>query len=87
MWPYTEADGKIPTSTPAKLGNPDEMDRLEKVQSRCHNPGGGRGETNALAYSLLALSQFLKKHQRGEMDRIDWLDQAAMQAIAVVKDV
>ncbi|KJE91037.1 phosphoinositide-3-kinase [Capsaspora owczarzaki ATCC 30864] len=58
LWPYVEADGKNPTTTPAKQGDVDESDRLESL---------------------------IKKYQRHEMDRIDWLDSAAWQAIAQVQ--
>jgi len=31
LWPGAEADGSAETTTPSKLGNNDEMGRLEKV--------------------------------------------------------
>ncbi|ORX92228.1 phosphatidylinositol 3-kinase [Basidiobolus meristosporus CBS 931.73] len=54
LWPEVEADGGIYTTTPGKIAERDEMDRLEKL---------------------------VKKHECGDLPRLDWLDNLAFREI------
>ncbi|KAL1924281.1 uncharacterized protein VTP21DRAFT_7316 [Calcarisporiella thermophila] len=54
IWPEREADGSILTTTPSKIDNGDEMDRLEKL---------------------------MKKHEKGDMRRVEWLDNLVFRQI------
>lgn len=69
LYPLAEPDGQIPSNTNGKLGIRNEMDRIEKV------------------YLFQAFSvkphhkQLLKKHEAGEIERVDWLDSLVFREI------
>ncbi|KAI8922597.1 kinase-like domain-containing protein [Entophlyctis helioformis] len=54
LWPWKEADGSMPTTTPFKNGQPTEMDRIEKI---------------------------MRKFDRADIPRIDWLDQLVFREV------
>ncbi|RUS25298.1 hypothetical protein BC938DRAFT_472360, partial [Jimgerdemannia flammicorona] len=90
LWPDREADGKVDTTTPSKVGANSEMDRLEKVFfSECIVRGWV--VPKILVYALLKLrfpllpisppKQLMKRHERNEMPCIEWLDNLAFRQI------
>lgn len=76
IWRGVEADGSVDTSTPSKLGVRDEMGRLEKASAfRLPRP-----------YSYL-LSQLVKKYERGDLPKSDWLDKLTFRKMEEVHAV
>lgn len=75
LWEGKEADGLATSSTPSKIplaaGETDELGRLEKVSTSLH------------IFHCLRRSrvQLVKKHEAGDMDRSDWLDNLAFREI------
>ncbi|PSS34047.1 hypothetical protein PHLCEN_2v1951 [Hermanssonia centrifuga] len=57
LWTDCEADGSNETTTPSKMGNRDEMGRLEKL---------------------------VKKYERGDLPKSDWLDAMAFRKMAEI---
>ena len=70
LWRGVEADGSAESSTPSKVvpgvGEEDEMGRLEKIR-------------RALGASLT--TQLVKKHERGDIEQLPWLDRLAFREI------
>ncbi|KAG2051713.1 putative atypical/PIKK/PI3K protein kinase [Suillus hirtellus] len=60
LWAGQEADGSMQTKTPSKLGNRDEMGRLEKL---------------------------VKKYERGDLPKSDWLDNMAFRKMEEIHAV
>ncbi|GAA5901956.1 hypothetical protein JCM8208_006648 [Rhodotorula glutinis] len=54
LWKGVEADGRVESDTPSKVGLRDDMGRLEKL---------------------------VRKHERGDIARLDWLDKLAFRQI------
>ena len=77
LWPDREADGSHETNTPSKVGTRDEMGRLEKV--RVHD----------LVCITLAEAhvQLVKKYERGDLPKSDWLDALAFRKMAEIHAV
>jgi len=60
LWKGLEADGRVESDTPSKVGLRDEMGRLEKL---------------------------VRKHERGDIARLDWLDKLAFRQIEKIHKV
>ena len=77
LWPGVVADGNIKTTTP---GKPDgksitEMNRLTKVTT----------STTLIEHS--GFLQLAKKHNKGRLSKIDWLDRLAFREIELINEV
>ncbi|KAG5459846.1 MAG: armadillo-type protein, partial [Olpidium bornovanus] len=82
LHPGREADGGVSSSTPSKLaGVEDEMDRLEKAGEGIRRPFRELGISSAQISLYL---QLVKKHERGDLTRLDWLDNLAFREIEKV---
>lgn len=60
LWKGAEADGRVESDTPSKVGLKDEMGRLEKL---------------------------VRRHERGDIARLDWLDKLAFRQIEKIHKV
>jgi phosphatidylinositol 3-kinase len=78
LWKDKPADGAAQTTTPSKLQTEeaDELGRLEKV----------RFSTSSLNRADYA-SKLVKKHQSGDIPRVDWLDKLAFRKIEQIHAV
>lgn len=78
LWPDREADGSHETSTPSKIGTRDEMGRLEKVRT-----------ISKLWFSgaRFIFFQLVKKYERGDLPKSDWLDAMAFRKMAEIHAV
>ncbi|KAI0774997.1 atypical/PIKK/PI3K protein kinase [Trametes elegans] len=74
LWPDREADGANDTTTPSKIGTRDEMGRLEKVWAVFYT-------TNA---KPIFSHQLVKKYERGDLPKSDWLDTMAFRKMAEI---
>lgn len=76
LWPDREADGSIETTTPSKIGVRDEMGRLEKVSS-----------FHVYFVAKLITMQLVKKYDKGDMPKSDWLDAMAFRKMSEIHTV
>jgi phosphatidylinositol 3-kinase len=78
LWRDQEADGSVDTRTPSKMGVKDEMGRLEKV---CPYEfiAGMKANTN--------LTKLVKKYERGDMPKSDWLDKLVFRRMEEIHAV
>lgn len=77
LWAGREADGSDDTTTPSKLGTRDEMGRLEKV---CE-------PTPSVIRRLNHFGQLVKKYERGDLPKSDWLDNLTFRKMASIHAV
>ena len=79
LWPDVEADGSADTRTPSKTEVKDEMGRLEKA---------GFHRILVLRTDLtLLVSQLVKKYERGDLPKEDWLDKLAFRKMEEIHAV
>jgi phosphatidylinositol 3-kinase len=80
LWQGKEADGSMETTTPSKSGTEDEMGRLEKV--RLFSAHQGRLRINdGCTFKLV------KKHERGDMPKSEWLDKLVFRRMSEIHAV
>lgn len=77
MWPGVEADGSVDSKTPSKTDIKDEMGRLEKV----------RFVHWFLCFGILRWQQLVKKYERGDLLKNDWLDKLAFRRMEEIHAV
>ncbi|CDO77014.1 hypothetical protein BN946_scf184298.g41 [Trametes cinnabarina] len=75
LWLDREADGANETTTPSKIGTRDEMGRLEKVFA---------DTLGALRPFCSQVHQLVKKYERGDLPKSDWLDALAFRKMAEI---
>jgi phosphatidylinositol 3-kinase len=76
LWQGQEADGSVDTKTPSKVGLHDEMGRLEKVLLM----------SKFIRHALIPL-QLMKKFERGDLPKNEWLDNMAFRRIEEIHAV
>jgi len=76
LWQGQEADGSFDTKTPSKVGSHDEMGRLEKVLPM----------SEYTRHALTTL-QLMKKFERGDLPKNEWLDKMAFRRIEEIHAV
>jgi phosphatidylinositol 3-kinase len=76
LWAGREADGSDDPATPSKLGTRDEMGRLEKV---C--------EHSCYFQHIDRFRQLVKKYERGDLPKCDWLDNLTFRKMASIHAV
>jgi phosphatidylinositol 3-kinase len=79
LWPDKEADGSVDSSTPSKMGNRDEIGRLEKVRTHI--------EHLLQCNNCISFFQLMKKHERGDIPKSDWLDPMAFRKMEEIQVV
>jgi phosphatidylinositol 3-kinase len=80
LWQGKEADGSMETTTPSKSGTEDEMGRLEKVRLSLSI------ETASDLKGRCAF-QLVKKHERGDMPKSEWLDKLVFRRMSEIHAV
>jgi phosphatidylinositol 3-kinase len=70
--------------TPSKLGTRDEMGRLEKVSKQWLFYTSGWASREMLIYLI---SQLVKKYERGDLPKSDWLDTMAFRKMEEIHSV
>lgn len=73
VWPFHEADGRVPTSTPGKLS--------AKKDSSSTN---GVVDDQQQWSEMRRLSKLAKEHRVGLIERVDWLDRLTFRQIETV---
>ncbi len=76
LWQGQEADGSVDTKTPSKVGLHDEMGRLEKVLLM-----------SPFTHHALTSPQLMKKFERGDLPKNEWLDKMAFRRIEEIHTV
>ena len=76
LWQGQEADGSVDTKTPSKVGLHDEMGRLEKVLLM-----------SSFTHHALTPPQLMKKFERGDLPKNEWLDKMAFRRIEEIHAV
>ena len=76
LWQGQEADGSVDTNTPSKVGLHDEMGRLEKVLLM-----------SPFTHHELTPPQLMKKFERGDLPKNEWLDKMAFRRIEEIHAV
>ena len=76
LWQGQEADGSVDTKTPSKIGLHDEMGRLEKVLP-----------ISKFTRHVLILPQLMKKFERGDLPKNEWLDKMTFRRIEEIHTV
>ena len=78
LWLGVEADGSIGSTTPSKLASQDEMGRLEKVSDYM---------SYKLPLGLTLHHKLVKKYERGDLPKSDWLDKLAFRKMEEIHAV
>jgi hypothetical protein len=76
LWAGREADGSDDSATPSKLGTRDEMGRLEKVCGHARH-----------FQCIDRFRQLVKKYERGDLPKSDWLDNLTFRKMASIHAV
>lgn len=77
LWPDVEADGSVETTTPSKMEVQDEMGRLEKVS----------WFFISVSAFFTSSSQLVKKYERGDLLKSDWLDKLTFRKMEEIHAV
>jgi phosphatidylinositol 3-kinase len=79
LWLGKEADGSVDTTTPSKSDVRDEMGRLEKVSYPLFVERQGA--------EICLIYQLVKKHERGDMPKSEWLDKLVFRRMSEIHAV